>query len=121
MADLNLTSSPLASFFILARVCYRGAFKPARSARVCAPCVLSVHSNALRLGVGDHLVDVIRAPYEPKKLHRFQRLAAELKVVLPISWFERANYAYYNSLCMIDADGSVFPNVYRKSHIPDGE
>ncbi len=50
---------------------------------------------------------------------RFSRLAAELGVVLPLSFFERANHAYFNSLAMIDADGKVM-GVYRKSHIPDG-
>ncbi|NBC97044.1 MAG: N-carbamoylputrescine amidase [Deinococcus-Thermus bacterium] len=50
---------------------------------------------------------------------RFAALAAELSVVLPVSFFERANQAYYNSLAMIDADGTVL-GVYRKSHIPDG-
>ena len=46
-------------------------------------------------------------------------LAAELEVVLPVSFFERANKAYYNSLVVIDADGSN-RGLYRKSHIPDG-
>src|SRR3546814_6661917 len=46
-------------------------------------------------------------------------LAAELNVVLPVSFFERANNAHYNSLAMIDADGRRL-GVYRKSHIPDG-
>jgi N-carbamoylputrescine amidase len=48
-----------------------------------------------------------------------QDLARELGVVLPISFFERANQAHYNSLAMIDADGTVL-GLYRKSHIPDG-
>lgn len=52
-------------------------------------------------------------------LGRFARLAEELQVVLPISFFERANQAYYNSLATIDADGTVL-GIYRKSHIPDG-
>lgn len=52
-------------------------------------------------------------------LERFAALAAELGVVLPVSFFERANQAHFNSLAMIDADGSVL-GVYRKSHIPDG-
>ena len=52
-------------------------------------------------------------------LARMSRLAAELEVVLPVSFFERANNAFYNSLAMIDADGSIL-GVYRKSHIPDG-
>jgi N-carbamoylputrescine amidase len=47
------------------------------------------------------------------------RLAAELRVVLPVSFFERANNAYYNSLMVIDADGQQL-GLYRKSHIPDG-
>ncbi len=46
-------------------------------------------------------------------------VARELEVVLPVSFFERARQAYYNSIAMIDADGEVL-GVYRKSHIPDG-
>ena len=46
-------------------------------------------------------------------------VAAELGVVLPVSFFERANNAYYNSVAMVDADGRVL-GVYRKTHIPDG-
>ena len=49
----------------------------------------------------------------------FVRLAQELSVVLPLSFFERAHNAYYNALAMIDADGRVLGR-YRKSHIPDG-
>ncbi len=52
-------------------------------------------------------------------LLRFQALAAELGVVLPVSFFERAGQAHFNSLQMIDADGSAL-GIYRKSHIPDG-
>ena len=52
-------------------------------------------------------------------LERFRSLARELAVVLPFSFFERAQNAYFNSLAMIDADGSVL-GVYRKSHIPEG-
>ena len=50
---------------------------------------------------------------------RFQALARELNVVLPLSFFERAGHAHYNSLVMIDASGEVV-GLYRKSHIPDG-
>ena len=49
----------------------------------------------------------------------FAAIARELRVVLPVSFFERANNAAFNSVAMIDADGSVL-GVYRKSHIPDG-
>lgn len=52
-------------------------------------------------------------------LKHFQKLAKELDVVLPISFFEKDNQAMYNSLAIIDADGSIL-GVYRKSHIPDG-
>ncbi|MBN9533992.1 MAG: N-carbamoylputrescine amidase [Alphaproteobacteria bacterium] len=50
---------------------------------------------------------------------RFARLAGELGVVLPVSFFERAGHSHFNSLAMVDADGSVL-GLYRKSHIPDG-
>jgi N-carbamoylputrescine amidase len=49
----------------------------------------------------------------------FSRIAKELGVVLPISFYEKKNRALYNSMAMIDADGTVL-GVYRKSHIPDG-
>lgn len=48
---------------------------------------------------------------------RFASLARELGVVLPLSYFERAGTAFFNSLAMIDADGRVLGN-YRKTHIP---
>lgn len=50
---------------------------------------------------------------------RCQALARELAVVLPVSFFERAGRARFNSVAIIDADGSLL-GVYRKSHIPDG-
>ncbi|MCI7099816.1 MAG: N-carbamoylputrescine amidase [Lachnospiraceae bacterium] len=46
------------------------------------------------------------------------RLAAELGVVLPVSFFEKDGNVLYNSLACIDADGSLL-GVYRKTHIPD--
>jgi N-carbamoylputrescine amidase len=50
---------------------------------------------------------------------RMAALARELEVVLPVSFFERAGNAHFNSVAMVDADGSTL-GVYRKSHIPDG-
>ena len=50
---------------------------------------------------------------------RFSALARELGAVIPVSFFERAGTAHYNSLAMVDADGKVL-GLYRKSHIPDG-
>eukprot|EP00521_Asterionellopsis_glacialis_P001846 CAMPEP_0195247994 /NCGR_PEP_ID=MMETSP0706-20130129/1285_1 /TAXON_ID=33640 /ORGANISM="Asterionellopsis glacialis, Strain CCMP134" /LENGTH=398 /DNA_ID=CAMNT_0040299579 /DNA_START=240 /DNA_END=1433 /DNA_ORIENTATION=- len=52
-------------------------------------------------------------------VREFQIIAKQLGVVLPISFYERHNNAYYNSISMIDADGSLL-GIYRKSHIPDG-
>jgi N-carbamoylputrescine amidase len=48
-----------------------------------------------------------------------QRLASELEVYIPCSFFERDGPHYYNSLAMIDDQGGIM-GVYRKSHIPDG-
>jgi N-carbamoylputrescine amidase len=48
-----------------------------------------------------------------------QKLAKELQVVIPISFFERDGPRYYNSVAVADADGAIL-GVYRKSHIPDG-
>lgn len=52
-------------------------------------------------------------------LAKFQSVARELQVVLPFSFFERANQAYFNSVAMVDADGTYL-GLYRKTHIPDG-
>lgn len=53
----------------------------------------------------------------PAVLH-FQRVAKELGVVLPVSFFERDGNGFYNSVAVLDADGSIL-GVYRKTHIPD--
>lgn len=47
----------------------------------------------------------------------FQALAKKLEVVLPISYYEAAGLARYNSLAVVDADGALLGN-YRKTHIP---
>jgi N-carbamoylputrescine amidase len=52
-------------------------------------------------------------------LRHFGALAAELGVVIPVSFFEAAGPEYYNSIATFDADGTRL-GVYRKSHIPDG-
>jgi len=56
---------------------------------------------------------------ENAAVNHFKKVAKELSVVLPISFYEKANNALYNSVAVIDADGEVL-GVYRKSHIPDG-
>ncbi|EIJ2230757.1 TPA: N-carbamoylputrescine amidase [Vibrio parahaemolyticus] len=52
-------------------------------------------------------------------IQEMSELAKELGVVIPVSYFEKAGNTFFNSLVMIDADGTVLDN-YRKSHIPDG-
>ncbi|MCJ8169412.1 N-carbamoylputrescine amidase [Atopomonas sediminilitoris] len=56
---------------------------------------------------------------ENPAIAHFSKVAAELNVVLPISFYERAGRARFNSIAIIDADGSNL-GTYRKSHIPDG-
>jgi N-carbamoylputrescine amidase len=56
---------------------------------------------------------------EDPAVRHFGAVARELGVVLPISFFERAGPAYFNSIAILDADGTNL-GVYRKSHIPNG-
>jgi len=66
----------------------------------------------------DHFA--LAAPFEGNKLiAEMAALAKSLNVVLPVSFFEKAGHAHFNSLAMIDADGMVL-GLYRKSHIPAG-
>ncbi|MDX9913914.1 MAG: N-carbamoylputrescine amidase [Candidatus Moranbacteria bacterium] len=60
------------------------------------------------------------APREGNPLiDRFASLAKELKAVILISYFEKSQDGYFNSLVVADADGTIMDN-YRKTHIPDG-
>lgn len=59
-----------------------------------------------------------KTPEENPAVQHFKKLAAELQVVLPISFFEKDGNVTYNSVAVIDADGDVL-GVYRKTHIPD--
>lgn len=56
---------------------------------------------------------------EDPAVRAFGAVARELGVVLPISFFERAGHAYFNSIAILDADGRNL-GIYRKSHIPNG-
>jgi N-carbamoylputrescine amidase len=56
---------------------------------------------------------------ENRAVRHFAAVARELGVVLPISFFERAGPVYFNSIAILDADGTNL-GVYRKSHIPNG-
>lgn len=68
--------------------------------------------NPEHLGLANPLED-------DRGVSHFRALARDLSVVLPISYYERAGQARFNSLAIIDADGSIRFN-YRKSHIPQG-
>ena len=52
-------------------------------------------------------------------IEHFSAVAAELDVVLPLSVYERAGQALFNTVVVLDTDGTVLGH-YRKSHIPDG-
>ena len=64
-------------------------------------------------------MDLATTPEENPAVKRFQKVAKELDVVIPVSFFERAGNAAFNSIAIIDADGTVL-GKYRKTHIPDG-
>ena len=55
---------------------------------------------------------------ENPAVQRLSKVAAELGVVLPVSFYEKEGTRLFNSIAMIDADGTVM-GVYRKTHIPD--
>jgi len=65
-----------------------------------------------------HFARALPADRHPAVL-AMQKLAAELGVYIPTSFFEADGHHHYNSLAMIDDQGAVM-GVYRKSHIPDG-
>ena len=54
-----------------------------------------------------------------RAINHFAKIARELNVVLPISFFEKANNSFFNSIAILDADGANL-GVYRKAHIPNG-
>ena len=55
---------------------------------------------------------------ENPAVQRLSKVAAELGVVLPVSFYEKDGTRLFNSIAIIDADGTVM-GVYRKTHIPD--
>ncbi|HET9389262.1 MAG TPA: N-carbamoylputrescine amidase [Steroidobacteraceae bacterium] len=60
-----------------------------------------------------------RTVEESRPVQHFAPLARELGVVLPISFFERSGPVFFNSIAILDADGTNL-GTYRKSHIPNG-
>lgn len=63
-------------------------------------------------------LDLASGLEQSRLIKHMTALAEELKVVLPVSWFERAGRTFFNSVAVVDADGKVL-GVYRKSHIPN--
>ncbi|WP_026518273.1 N-carbamoylputrescine amidase [Butyrivibrio sp. MC2021] len=55
---------------------------------------------------------------ENEAVQYFKKLAKELSVVMPISIYEKDGNVLYNSVVMLDADGTDL-GIYRKTHIPD--
>ena len=55
---------------------------------------------------------------ENDAVRHFLSVAKELEVVIPVSFYEKDGCTLYNSVAMVDADGSLM-GVYRKTHIPD--
>jgi len=62
--------------------------------------------------------DFAKSLEENDAVKHFVKVAAELSVVLPISFYEKDGNVLYNSVAIIDADGKIL-GVYRKVHIPD--
>ena len=91
----------------------RGRARRSSSSRNCSRRRISASSRiratcALATSVADN-----------RAIQHFAPIARELGVVLPISFFERANNSFFNSIAILDADGSNL-GVYRKAHIPNG-
>ena len=53
-----------------------------------------------------------------KAVQHFIEVAKELHIVLPISFFEKSGNTTFNTIAIIDADGTLL-GTYRKTHIPD--
>ncbi|HEX4648314.1 MAG TPA: N-carbamoylputrescine amidase [Steroidobacteraceae bacterium] len=64
-------------------------------------------------------LSLARPAAESRAVRHFAAVARELGVVLPVSFFERSGPAYFNSIAILDADGTNL-GIYRKSHIPNG-
>lgn len=62
--------------------------------------------------------DFAKSINENEAVNHFKDIAKELGVVLPISFYEKDGNVMYNSVAIIDADGTIL-GVYRKTHIPD--
>ena len=90
----------------------------ARGARVILPPELFEGPYFCREENGDHFA-LARTLQDDEAVARMRVVARELGVLVPVSFFERAGQAYYNSVAIVGGDGGLL-GVYRKSHIPDG-
>lgn len=64
-------------------------------------------------------LELCSKPEDNAAIKRMCLLAKELNAVIPVSFYERVNNTAFNSVAVIDADGSIL-GIYRKTHIPDG-
>lgn len=64
-------------------------------------------------------LDIASTTEDNPAVKRFSKLARELSMVIPVSFYEKHGNTAFNSIAVIDADGTVL-GTYRKTHIPDG-
>lgn len=57
---------------------------------------------------------------ENPAVQRFCKIAKELEIVIPVSFYEKSGNTTFNTVAVIDADGSIL-GIYRKTHIPDDQ
>ena len=89
-----------------------------RGAQVVLPPELFQGHYFCRLESEEHFTRAFPTESHPA-VKAMQETAAKHGVVIPTSYFEKDGPHYYNSLAVVDADGSIL-GTYRKSHIPDG-
>ncbi|HXX69066.1 MAG TPA: N-carbamoylputrescine amidase [Polyangiaceae bacterium] len=102
----------------IARVEYHVRSAAARGANVILPPELFETPYFCREETAAWFVEA-RTVEEDEAVARLRVVARELGVVVPVSFFEKSGPVHYNSVAVVDVDGSVL-GVYRKSHIPDG-
>jgi len=90
----------------------------ARGADVILPPELFCGHYFCKTQEEEHFARAIEWQAHPA-VDQLSELAAELGVVIPVSIYEKEGPLYFNSIVVIDADGTPL-GVYRKSHIPDG-
>jgi N-carbamoylputrescine amidase len=90
----------------------------AQGARVILPPELFEGPYFCREERSEHFAEA-RELEQDEAVARMRVVARELGVVIPVSFFEHAGQAFYNSVAIVDADGTLL-GTYRKSHIPDG-